>query len=416
MFDIDMESDLQHLIRISIDKMVNVESAHNSPRRGNRKGGEIDLRKTLLVAHLIQEVRTAYLQDDCQIFENSISDSHSHSDNNEEEQCCRDENNQCIEYNKSWKRQQFTHESNYFIEDDSTVVSHASNVQSCLTNSKSMVSRICQVTRPLCVSVNTNHVMTYTTKDDEEKTSNQDSCCSQEEDEILCEELDVSSCCEVESTPLVVGCDVETTSQEITKSPLSTSISLSSALLPPSSTVETTRHDETTPCNKVPLNNDKFHNNDHLSQDAEETTTTRNNTKTLTTAVRKPSSNNVSTLPKKKRPLPKEFLEELEQQPSSKHSKTSENNNSYQNTIVSVSTPATTSVTSQSWSTSTTVSTVCSTIGITTHNRKHDAMNPKVVVQLTQSLDYSFPLTCTQILLHHTSSQVYDKLSRRALA
>jgi len=120
--------------------------------------------------------------------------------------------------------------------------------------------------------------MTYTTKDDEEKTSNQDSCCSQqeEEDEILCEELDVSSCCEVESTPLVVGCDVETTSQqEITKLS-STSISLSSsALLPPSSTVETTRHDETTTiCKQVPLDNDKFHNNDHLSQDAEETTTT----------------------------------------------------------------------------------------------------------------------------------------------
>lgn len=101
MFDIEMESDLQHLIRISIDKMVNVESAH-SPRRGNRKGGEIDLRKTLLVAHLIQEVRTAYLQDDCQIFENSISDTN--------EDCCQErEENQAQDYNKSWKREQFAH-------------------------------------------------------------------------------------------------------------------------------------------------------------------------------------------------------------------------------------------------------------------------------------------------------------------
>jgi hypothetical protein len=113
-------------------------------------------------------------------------------------------------------------------------------------------------------------------------------------------------------------------------------------------------------------------------------------------------------LPKKKRPLPKEFLEELaaQQPPCPKQSKTV----TYPTTTdaVVVSTPAT--VTSQSWSTSTTVTTVCSSIG-TTHNRDS---NPKVVVQLTQSLDYSFPLTCTQILLHHHS--VYDKLSRRALA
>merc|ERR550534_791864 len=98
MYDMDMESDLQHLIRISIDKMVNVDSAH-TPRRGNRKGGEIDLRKTLLVAHLIQEVRTAYLQDDCQMFENSISESN--------EDCCRNrEENSTQDYSKSsWKRE-----------------------------------------------------------------------------------------------------------------------------------------------------------------------------------------------------------------------------------------------------------------------------------------------------------------------
>jgi len=381
MFDIEMESDLQHLIRISIDKMVNVESAH-SPRRGNRKGGEIDLRKTLLVAHLIQEVRTAYLQDDCQIFENSISDTN--------EDCCQErEENQAQDYNKSWKREQFAHESNFFIDDES-VVSHASNVQSCLTNSKSMVSRICQVTRPLCVSVNTNHVMTYHT--DEEKTQCQDDNTSQDE-EILCEELDLSSCCEVESTPIV---------EETSFKP---STSTSSAL-PPSSVVETTEETHV----KVPVNDtihqeatsdscnlDKFHND--RSSDAEEPSS----------PVKKHTSSSVCSLPKKKRPLPKEFLEELAaEQPTSKHSKTSNYHDT--NTTVAVSTPATTSVTSQSWSTSTTVSTVCSTIGVT-HNRD---VNPKVVVQLTQSLDYTFPLTCTQILLHHHS--VYDKLSRRALA
>lgn len=403
MFDIEMESDLQHLIRISIDKMVNVESAH-TPRRGNRKGGEIDLRKTLLVAHLIQEVRTAYLQDDCQIFENSISDTN-------ESDCCREreENEAHHDYNKSWKREQFSHESNFFMDDES-VVSHASNVQSCLTNSKSMVSRICQVTRPLCVSVNTNHVMTYHTTDEEKILSSQDDNSTSQDDEILCEELDVSSCCEVESTPEIV--EEETTFSTTKPSSSTSTTTISSASLPPPpSSVETT--EEETQVIKVPVNQqedssscslDKFHRNDvRHSPDAEEQS-----------SVKKHTSSSVCLLPKKKRPLPKEFLEELAaEQPTSKHSKTSTN---YQDTTttVAVSTPATTSVTSQSWSTSTTVSTVCSTIGFTTHQQRAGDVNPKVVVQLTQSLDYTFPLTCTQILLHHHS--VYDKLSRRALA
>jgi len=387
MYDMDMESDLQHLIRISIDKMVNVDSTHTT-RRGNRKGGEIDLRKTLLVAHLIQEVRTAYLEDNCQIFENSLSDIH--------DDCCREEEldeSQIIEYNKSWKRQQFTHESNFFIDDEGVAsISHPSNVQSCLTNSKSMVSRICQVTRPLCVSVNTNHVMTYLT--DEEKAASQDDTSSQDEDSVVCEELDVSSCCEVESTPII-------------EEKISTSAS-SSSILPPSLSVETTAKHQQVP---VTVDHQTINCNTHNTSSSNDgpRSNESNNTATSSVPIVEKSST-VCVLPKKKRPLPKEFLEELAaQQPCSKQSKTLTVHNN--NTVV-VSTPSTSSVTSQSWSTSTTVSTVSSTIGSTSNS--HES-NPKVVVQLTQSLDYSFPLTCTQILLRHHHS-VYDNLSRRALA
>lgn len=388
MYDMDMESDLQHLIRISIDKMVNVESAHTN-RRGNRKGGEIDLRKTLLVAHLIQEVRTAYLEDNCQIFENSLSDIHN--------DCCREEEldeSQILEYNKSWKRQQFTHESNFFIDDEGVAsISHPSNVQSCLTNSKSMVSRICQVTRPLCVSVNTNHVMTYSTE--EEKTGSQDDdTSSQEEDSFICEELDVSSCCEVESTPFI-------------EDRSSTSVS-SSSILPPLS-VETTVKQQVPVIQQDHQTNCNTHTSSSSSSDAgRHSSSPECHSKTQAVSIEKPSSN-VCVLPKKKRPLPKEFLEELAaQQPCPKQSKTV---TTYQNSGAVVSTPSTSSVTSQSWSTSTTVSTVSSSIGSSYNS--HES-NPKVVVQLTQSLDYSFPLTCTQILLRHHS--VYDNLSRRALA
>jgi len=249
--------------------------------------------------------------------------------------------------------------------------------------------------------------MTYHT--DEEKTFSQDDNTSQDE-EVLCEELDLSSCCEVESTPIA--------EENISKP--STSVSLS-ALLPPSS-VETTeeKHLQEVPVNGPQQENysscnvNKFH--DDRQSEAE--SITRNNTESSTPPVRK-SISNTCALPKKKRPLPKEFLEELaaeQQPPTSKQSRPSnfeDSTTTTTNTSVAVSTPATTtSVTSQSWSTSTTVSTVCSTIGVTTNSRRD--VNPKVVVQLTQSLDYTFPLTCTQILLHHHS--VYDKLSRRALA
>ena len=198
-----------------------------------------------------------------------------------------------------------------------------------------------------------------------------------EEDSFICEELDVSSCCEVESTPII---------EEKT----STSIS---SILPPSSVETTAKH-------QVPVtHHEKTCNTDNRRlSDLDESNG-------QTSPVEK--SNNICMLPKKKRPLPKEFLEELAvQQPCPKRSKTL----SVHTTDAVVSTPSTSSVTSQSWSTSTTVSTVCSTIGLS-YNQDS---NPKVVVQLTQSLDYSFPLTCTQILLRHHS--VYDNLSRRALA
>jgi len=67
----NMDAELQHLITISMDKMT---SGTNSTAggRGSRKSRGMDLRKALLVAHFLQDVRCAYIDEDYEIVANTI--------------------------------------------------------------------------------------------------------------------------------------------------------------------------------------------------------------------------------------------------------------------------------------------------------------------------------------------------------
>ena len=68
---LNMDAELQHLISVSMEKMT---SGANSSiaGRGGRKSGAMDLRKALLVAHFLQEVRCAYFEEDYEIISNTI--------------------------------------------------------------------------------------------------------------------------------------------------------------------------------------------------------------------------------------------------------------------------------------------------------------------------------------------------------
>ena len=71
LFNNNMDAELQHLISISMDKMT---SGTNSTAggRGSRKSRGMDLRKALLVAHFLQDVRCAYIDEDYEIVANTI--------------------------------------------------------------------------------------------------------------------------------------------------------------------------------------------------------------------------------------------------------------------------------------------------------------------------------------------------------
>lgn len=66
-----MDAELQHLISISMNKMTSGASS-SVTGRSSRKSGGMDLRKALLVAHFLQEVRCAYLEEDFKIVSNTI--------------------------------------------------------------------------------------------------------------------------------------------------------------------------------------------------------------------------------------------------------------------------------------------------------------------------------------------------------
>ena len=69
---LDMDTELQHLISVSMEKMT---SGTNSSMagRGDKNGGKMDLRKALLVAHFLQHVRDAYCEENYEIVEKTFA-------------------------------------------------------------------------------------------------------------------------------------------------------------------------------------------------------------------------------------------------------------------------------------------------------------------------------------------------------
>jgi len=100
---LNVDAELQHLISVSIEKLTTGHSDPTCARRGDRKSRSIDLRKALFVAHVLQEVRCAYLEDDYEIVANTVSDTRSSKCNWEAEireinyDTVKDVNERCIE-------------------------------------------------------------------------------------------------------------------------------------------------------------------------------------------------------------------------------------------------------------------------------------------------------------------------------
>ena len=69
---LDMNTELQHLISISMEKMTSGASSSMSGR-GSRTADKMDLRKALLVAQFLQEVRQAYYDENYEIVAKSFS-------------------------------------------------------------------------------------------------------------------------------------------------------------------------------------------------------------------------------------------------------------------------------------------------------------------------------------------------------
>ena len=97
---LNMDAELQHLISISMEKMTS--STGSSPTgRGSRKARGMDLRKALLVAHFLQEVRCAYFEDDHKIVANTLNSFKNECENEttikEKQEKSKDIDNRCKE-------------------------------------------------------------------------------------------------------------------------------------------------------------------------------------------------------------------------------------------------------------------------------------------------------------------------------
>lgn len=79
---IDMDTELQRLIFISMEKMTSATPGKDGKNTENRsrKCGNLHLRKALLVAHVLQDMRNAYISDDYTKLLNTIRPDLSHCD------------------------------------------------------------------------------------------------------------------------------------------------------------------------------------------------------------------------------------------------------------------------------------------------------------------------------------------------
>lgn len=350
--------------------------------RGSRKSRGMDLRKALLVAHFLQDVRCAYIDEDYEIVANTIK---CLKPNNCDNEITEITNNNKQNINKDIDERCSEESRTYLMDTDSPLLPSSSMFQSCVTNSDLMVSRISQVTQPLAISVNTNYVMSHQSdaKADDDKEEGEDEDCIVEEVPAFCEELEVS-CEECNSN----SDDVTLQNQEVTSEQQENPVNNSGASEGFESHTEVESVQQKLPCVKGQQTN------------------------VINFERTKPAKTITCPLPKKKRPLPKEFWDSDNQIPAHKSPKIkSDSCNLISNQFVtnSFTTSIANTVTLES-KTSTSLSTVCSTIGsaplLSGMSQKTGKTNPKVVVQITQSCNSFLPITCSQINLEKRLSEM----------
>lgn len=261
--------ELSRLISISLDK-ISSETEGCGGGGSGRKNHEMDLRKALLVAHLIEQIQS------CSKNNHLISELRNSEEYNKHQQ----------QQESLMKELQPVSTSNASWTSDECSPS-ATVLQCVITNSESQTSKYCQYTIPVVCSVNTQQVMSSIPYDSKARLPASSSELQPEvkeapevvigaEEVISSEDLPVSACCEVVSTPLVEEVDVSTSSSSCHVTSVVTITSSSG------STTATKRCHSTT---------------SYSCSSSSSTTSSSSSTPTG------------PPLPKKKRPLPKEFLD-----------------------------------------------------------------------------------------------------------
>nr|XP_039269371.1 uncharacterized protein LOC120344296 [Styela clava] len=412
---LNMDTELQRLICVSVEKMTRDPAAS-----GSRKSRGLDLRKALLVAHVLQDMRSAYISDDYQVLANTVCPDIDISSENEMDKIKRtisrreyDNEDDLTSYQKrrfisdDWSSGTIERPPRSEGNDTPFLTSQyrcPSGTQSCLvTCSDATMSKISQMTHPIPVSINTTYVLSphLTNEKDNEEIIDMD-----------------------EDTPAVSE-QVEVTSSDISDS----------------ESVEI----EVVQCDDL-LNNPQ----------SPETIVDNKSEITVNTDLTKSQGNNRPSiscpLPRKKRPLPKEFLEptvnentniSTSHQPINKRTKydvtvTSSTcdvvvTSSYfvlntttattltQSTALSKSRLSPASQTGASQSCLTLTSSVCTSSlssTSTANTLANSNSKPKVVVELMNNQSssnghWSLPVTCTQPRL---SQWIMDGVYRAQLA
>jgi len=219
----DMNNQLSRLITISMDKISFETEGYAGP---GKKAHDMDLRKALLVAHFLEQIQSCTNYDKELITELRTGDGDK-SFAYQHDSCYK---TQSEDHETAYKDKQLALSKRTAVDQTSSLPS-ATVLQCVITNSDSMVSKYCQFTMPVVCSVNTYQVMSCrvyknqpSTKSSIIKAITEDICDNKDEDHEIsdvkidveetfsCDELEVSSCCEVVTTPTPKKSDMKSLS------------------------------------------------------------------------------------------------------------------------------------------------------------------------------------------------------------
>ncbi|CAK8675231.1 unnamed protein product [Clavelina lepadiformis] len=350
---LNMDAELQYLISISMDKMTSCASSISTVC-DRRKPRGMELRKALLIARFLQEVRCAYFSEDYESVAITSKETHS---GHPEKYSKIDENE-----NHSKSTDDIRCEESRANLENFGLTHSTSAVSSCVTNSDVVVSRISQLTYPCSVSVSNEQFIYCQNAKSLAVEMDGNTCGDDDEIPIAYEEIEISTIYEVCSS----NDEQKLPSEELTMIPYQSKKRQDE----PVSDGILTRWPSTQSCDIVRTCSEPV------------TNPTRYGTKKITTTC---------PLPKKKRPLPKEFLDDAESSTCAYKSRRTD----FEHTDSKISTKSTPISTSNTFS-------MASRSQVSTVDVMFNAKvpsNPKVVVQMTGSLDSYTPITCSEVYL-----------------